>query len=278
MSGGSPQNHHKTHIGQFGEKQSRTGPIVLGVVVTLLAVGGFLWMNESSKKSVVTEMLVSAEKDAISTRPGQGGNLTLGDGSTAQLAPESRLVVVADFGKKYRAARASGGVALTIAEGNETPMEIRVGDNSVTGSSGTIAVRDYANEPETVIRVEGGDAQLQSRTSSRALSSGQTVIIDAEGSIRDASESEATVAMAWVDRRIILYDVTVADALKQFQRWYFLDIRLAADSLGERVVSIDAPLDSSRVAIIAIEDGANLRQVWNEKQMILEAVAPRRGR
>jgi ferric-dicitrate binding protein FerR (iron transport regulator) len=269
------------HIARVAEKRSWKGPLALGLVAAAIGVTAFWWIGKVSKESVVAQMLAAAEADAIATMGGQRGNLTLTDGSAVRLGAESRLVVVPEFGKKYRAARITGTAEVTVAPGVEVPLEVFVGDAVATLGAGVLTVRHYAEDPDlpgTILRVEGGDARVRAASGTRTLASGESVVLEPGGGLRDATAEEAEQAFSWTADELVLHDVSVGDALRHFRRWYGSDVGLADEALRERRVSVIAPLASLRMAITVLEEQAQLRFGWEETRMVLSDAATARRR
>lgn len=263
------------HIANVAAPRPWKAPLAIGVVAALAAVAAFWWMNQSSRDKVITQMLADAEVNAVATMPGQLGSLSLADGSAARLGAESRLVTVRDFGERYRTARVAGTGSFTIADGNEVPFEIRLGGAVVSAGSGVLSVRDYQDEPHAVVRIDGGEAEVSTAEAEREVAPGQAVVIARDGSIRDATAGETAQAFAWAEGRLLLNDVTASAAAMQLRRWYGMSVTIVDSGAVDRRLSMDVPLDSSQAAIDAIEEGADLRFGYRERQMVFE---DRRGR
>ena len=256
------------HIKHVGDRESLKVPMIVGGIGIIVVVGALLWMNRTSREAVVVEMLAAAEAEAITTRAGQLGSLALNDGSTARLGPESRLVVVPRFGREYRTLRLTGTGAFTVAPGNEVSFDAHLGDVVVTSEGGAISLRDYADDPFCVIRVEDGSARVRSPVETRSLTAGQSVVVDHDGTMRDATADEVAQAFAWTEGRLVLRDVPASMVASQLSRWFAMQVTIPDSSAAARRVSIDVPLESSQAAISAMERGANLRFVWEDNRMV----------
>lgn len=257
------------HISRVAEKRSWKGPVLLGTVAAAIGITAFVMIGKASRESVVTQMLAAAEQDAVTTRAGQLGSLSLGDGTGVRLGVESRLVVVPEFAKKYRTVRLGGSAAIAVAPGKEMPLELRMGDAIVQASGGGFAVRDYADEALRLVRADSGSVQVRVGDASRTLASGETVAIGRDGVVRDATADEVAQGFAWIDGRLMLRDVTVEAAVKQLWRWYGLALNIGDDALKSRTLALEAPLESSQAAIAALESGAALQFGWEEGKMML---------
>ncbi len=267
------------HIKHVADRPSRTGPIVAIALGAVVLVGAFYWMTRSSRESVITEMLAAAEKDAVTTRPGQLGSLSLADGSTARLGAESRLVVVPEFGRKYRTVRTSGTASFTVPPGNEVPFELRMGDivATVGNEGGTVSVSDFADEPHRIIRADAGEVRVRAGEESRTLASGSSVLIARDGTIREPTPGEVARAFGWTDGRLVLDNVPAGEAAKALLRWYAMQVGIPDSAVAARPVSMDVSLESSQAALSAIESGANAQFAWVDGKMVIREPQPARG-
>ena len=257
------------HIANVSAPRSFRTAIIVGTVGAVCLIGGYLWAEKASARAAVTQMLVATDATTVVTKPGQLGSLTLGDSSTVRLGAESKIVVVAKFGREYRAASASGSVAINVKEGNKQALEVRMGDVSVQASAGEFAVRDFADEPARYVTAKSDGIRVTVPTSDRTLKAGETVAIVRGGALRDATADEAAQAFSWLDGKLVLRDVTVGDARHELWRWYGIDVKIDS-SLFARRLSVDVPLESSQAAIAAFEGGGGLRFAWVDNRMTLQ--------
>lgn len=248
--------------------------LALGVVVL---AGAFWWMSQSSRESVITEMLAAAETNAVSTLAGQLGSLTLPDSSTARLGAESRLAIVPEFGRKYRTVRLTGAGSFTVAPGNEVPFDVRAGDAlavTVGSAGGTISVSDYADDPHAIVRADAGEARVRAGEGARTLASGAAILIARDGTLREPTADELAQAFAWTDGRFVARDMRVADIAARLWRWYGTRVSVPDSAVAARTLSMDVPLESSQAALNAIEEGANARFAWEGGKMVFRDRQP----
>lgn len=262
------------HIGSVGKERSLKAPLILGGVGLALAVVAMVWMNRASRDTVVAEMLAAAEADAITTRPGQLGSLELADGTSARLGAESRLVVVENFGRKYRTLTVAGSGNFTVPAG-ALPFEARLGDIAVsTGAAGgTLSVSDYADDEFRVVRSDAGEVRVRAPGGNRTLSTGQSVVITRDGVVRDATDEEVAEAFSWTEGRLVLRNVTVADVADGLWRWYGMQVAAPDSAVAARRLSVSVPLESSQQALAAVEGGANVRFLWEDDKMVFRDAA-----
>ncbi len=261
------------HIQTVTKRAAWKTPVIIAVVATVAALFGAQWMSKVSRADVINQMLGSAEAQQVNTRAGQLGSVTLADNSTARVGPETRLVIVDQFGKDYRTLTVSGSAAFAVASGNAQEFEARLGDLSVFSNGGSFTVRDYADELTRTVRADSGALRLVVAGSERRLAAGEAVTVDRAGVIAAADAAAAEQALAWASNRFVLREVSVGDAVARLWRWYGLDISVADTTAAARTVSLDVPLDSRQAAIAALEAAADLRFQWVDGKMTLQ---PRR--
>jgi ferric-dicitrate binding protein FerR (iron transport regulator) len=264
-----------SHIAHVGERRSWRTPAILITVAAAGLLGGYFWAARASERSVITQLLAAADAQVVTTRAGQLGAMTLADGSNAKLGADSRLVIVKGFGTEYRTAGATGAASIEVAGGKDRPLEVRLGEVSVTAASGALAVRDYPDEMLRYVRASAAGAEVAAPTGSRTLAEGQTVVVARDGTIRDATEAEVAEAFSWLDDKLVLRDVTVGTTLQQLWRWYGVDITVKDSAVLSRRLSLAVPLESSQAAISAVEGAAMLRFAWEQNKMTFRDAAPR---
>lgn len=259
------------HIQTAAQNAAWKTPVIVVAVATVVALATASWIGQKSRAQVINQMLGAAEAQQVNTRAGQLGSATLGDNSTARLGPESRMVVVEEFGSEYRTLSLSGTASFAVAAGNANAFEARLGDISVFSEGGIFSARDYADEMVRTVRADSGALRIVVNGTERRLSQGEAVSIDRSGAITDADAETADHALSWTANRLVLRDVSVADAAQALWRWYGMDVSVTAPEASARTISLDVPLDSRQAAIAALEGAAGLRFAYVEGRMTLQA-------
>jgi ferric-dicitrate binding protein FerR (iron transport regulator) len=77
--------------------------------------------------------------------------------------------------------------------------------------------------------------------------------------LREPTADELDVALGWTEGRLVLRQMPVRDALKHLQRWYALGLVVRDSTILDRPVAMNVSLDSSRTAIAALEQGADVK-------------------
>lgn len=258
------------HIHTVTQRAAWKTPAIIAVVATVVALASAWWFGQKSRADVINQMLGAAEARQVNTRAGQLGSTTLSDNSTVQLGPETRLVIVDRFGSDYRTLSVAGTASFSVASGNANAFEARIGDVSVFSDGGAFTVRDYADEMHRIVRADSGSLRVVVAGDERTLAQGSAVTIDRSGAMTDADAATAERELAWTAGRLVMRDVTAADAVQALWRWYGMDVTLTDSTTATRSVSLDVPLGSSQAALSAIEGAAQLRFQWVDGKMTLQ--------
>lgn len=137
-------------------------------------------------------------------------------------------------------------------------------------------MRDYGDETLRFVRADEGDIRVAAGKTERRVRAGESVTIDRSGAIADGDADVVGRELSWTDDRLILRNVTAAEAVARLWRWYGLDVTLTDSVAGARSLSIDVPLGASQAALAAIEGGAQVRFQWVDGKMTLQPVRARR--
>jgi ferric-dicitrate binding protein FerR (iron transport regulator) len=241
-----------------------------------VAFGGAYVMNQKSRADVINEMLGSADAKQITTRAGQLGSVTLADNSTARVGPETRLVIVDEFGADFRTLNVAGTAVFSVTSGNANEFEARIGEVSVFSKGGAFTVRDFADEAARLVRADTGSLRVVTSGGERTLAAGEVLAIDRAGAVTTPDAAIAAQELAWTANRLVIRDVNLGDAVERLWRWYGMDVTLADSSAALRNISLDVPLESSQAAIAAIEGAAGVRFQWVDGKMTFQSATARR--
>lgn len=255
------------HVGDLSKARSWRVPLII-LGVGAVAAGGLMWyLTHLGADRVVTRALGSSEARPIMSANGQTGRLTLNDSTKVLLAPGSKLIIPQLFNEQFRAVKVEGAAQFNVAPGNPLPFEIRVGNAAVIATGTTIAVRLYPNDPVAMVRVPEGTATLKVDKQVRPVTAGQTVIIEPNGTIREPTPAELALATNWTDRRVTM-SRKLRDVVAELNRWYGVEIKVPELKVLEKPASVDASLDSLRVAIAQVEKSADVEFAYVGQTMV----------
>ena len=260
------RHHAAEHVGDLSKPRSWKGPVIFGIVAAAIAGGAIWWVTRLGVDRAVTRALSSSEARTLQAPSGQTGNLTLDDSTKVTLAPGSKLIIPKLFPDQMRAVKIDGAARFVVAPGNAQPLEIRAGDAAIIATGTTIVVRAYPNDTTVTVHLREGQANLRVDKTEQAVTAGQTLVVG-HGKIRQASAVEVAEGTNWTDRRVTI-SRQLRDVVQEVNRWYGVDIKVPELKALDRPASVDAPLDSLRVAISQVERTADVQFGYEGQTMV----------
>jgi ferric-dicitrate binding protein FerR (iron transport regulator) len=260
------RHHAAEHVGDLSKARSWKLPVLFLIVVAALAGGAMWWLTRLGTDRAVTRALASSEARTLQASNGQTGNLTLEDSTKVTLAPGSKLIIPKQFGEQMRAVKIEGAARFAVAPGNPQPFEIRAGDAAIVATGTTVIVRAYPNDKLVTVNLREGQATLKLGKEETPMAAGQTMVVD-DHKARQASAGEVAEALNWTDRRVTM-SRQLRDVVAELNRWYGTEIGVPEIKAMDRPASVDAPLDSLRVAIAQVEKSANMTFGYEGQAMV----------
>jgi ferric-dicitrate binding protein FerR (iron transport regulator) len=227
------------------------------------------YLTQLGTDRAVTRALASSEARDLQAPPGQTGSTTLADSTKVTLAAGSKLTIPQEFNTTMRAVKIAGAARFVIAPGNPQPFEIRAGDAAVIATGTTIIARSYPNDRLVTIQLREGQATVKLGKEERPLTAGQGITVEDGKTMRDATPAEIAEASNWTERRITMAR-QLRDVVQELNRWYNVDIKVPELKALDRPASIDAPLDSMRVAVAQVEKSANVKFGYEGQVMVFK--------
>ena len=255
------------HVGDLSKPGSWRIPVLIGVVGAVIAGAAMWYFTQLGADRAVTRALASSEARPLNAANGQTGTLTLDDSTKVMLGAGSKLIIPKMFNEQMRAVKIEGAARFTVAPGNALPFEIRAGNAAIIATGTTITVRAYPNDPVVTVRVPEGTATVKVDKQERPLSTGQALVIESNGTMREPTPAELGVATNWTNRRVTVARKLV-DVVAELNRWYGTDIKVPELKAHDRPASVDAPLDSLRVAIAQVENSAGVTFGYEGQTMV----------
>ena len=260
------------HIAHVGE-----GPPIkriVGGAAVLLAIGAFFfWKVQSAGADFrVTRALADAQSHAIGTAANERARVTLEDGTQVTMAAEDSVTIPKAFNQEFRAVKLRGAARFQVASNPKLPFEVRAGTMQIVATGTTFTVSAYANEP-VVVTVQEGAVTATVGKDVRTVSSGAGLMLAVNGVLSEPTAAQRDEATTWVDGRFVIADRTVRASLPMFRRWFSMDLR-PEEKLLDRRVSMSSPIDSGLIAIAALEQAAQVKQIWVKSQMVLVDAPP----
>jgi ferric-dicitrate binding protein FerR (iron transport regulator) len=268
MSADAVRHDAAGHVAELAKGRSWKVPIAIGVAGAAVVLFGLWYVDRLGEEGAVTNALAASDARVHPSLTGQMAIVTLDDGTKVTLAPESKLIVPKLFGDNLRAVKIDGAATFEVAPGRKTPFEVRAGKAAIIATGTVITVRAYATDDAVIAFVKEGTASVKVGDATKAVASGQAVLVDKNATVRIPSPDELNEAISWNDRKLTIADRQLRFVLPQLQRWYGLDIKVPDLPLLDRTVSFQASLDSPREAISAVEKSAGVKFGYIDKTMV----------
>lgn len=270
------QSRHATavHVEQIATQSNWKTAVIIGVIAVVFAAGLIFALDRASAGAKVDAAFNSPDVRTLSTTPGQRGEVELRDGGSATLGPRSTLIIPPGYGEEFRAVKVEGAAQLRSGGGIAEPIEARLVAAPVVVTGTGFSVSAYPNAAEFMIRADAGDVQVRTDTGVIAVARGQAIVIGRTGEVRTPSATEVEEVLGWTAGQFVVVDRPLREALAAMRMAYGTDILAFDGSLLDRIVTVRAPLTSSKDAIEAMEATGNLSFGWDKEQMVFRDAAP----
>ena len=249
------------HVADLAKKRSWKVPIAIGIVAAALVAGGIWYVDRLGDEGAVTGALAAADARTHVATTAQLAKVTLDDGTQATLTPESKLIVPKQFGDLMRAVKLEGEATFTVVQGQRKPLEIRAGNTKTLVTGTVLTIRAFPSESSVVVALKDGTASVKVGDSTRVVGAGKALFVK-NTAMREATTPELEEATSWNEQTLTIANRQLRDVLPQLKRWYGLDIKVIDTPLLDRMVTIQAPLDSPKEAINAVQQSANVQFAW----------------
>ena len=275
------RHHAAEHVGDLSKPRSWKVPVIVGIAAAVLAGGAMWYLTQLGADRAVTRALNSSEARTIISQPGQTARLTLDDSTHVLLGAGSKLTIPKEYNTEIRAVKVEGAGRFNVAPGNPLPFEIRAGNAAIVATGTTITARAYPNDPFVIVQVDSGSATVKIDKAVHPLSAGQALLVEANGTTRTPNAGELALGTAWTNRRIVI-SRQLRDVVTELNRWLGTEMKVPELKALDTPATVDAPMDSMRVAIGQVEqstglefayEGANNVMVFRTKKADAKAKA-----
>jgi len=175
------------------------------------------------------------------TQTAQRATVTLDDGSTVVLAPESRVCFTLN-GMGRRSVDLVGEALFTVTQRPDHPFVVRTGAVSTRVLGTAFDVRRYAADTATLVTVLSGRVASGGSARPVVLTAGRIGRITDSTAVVSATPNPAH-AVLWTQGRLEFNDTPVPAMLATLGRWYGYEFRLADTTLATRYVSVGFKTD-----------------------------------
>jgi len=190
-----------------------------------------------------------ATSQLYGTARGQSGVVTLADGSTIVLAPETKIRYTVDR-NGARIVDLIGEALFTVATQTHHPFVVRTGAVNTRVLGTTFDVRRYLDERATQVTVIAGRVSI-GRTRQTVLNAGMLALAT-DSAVMTSVVSDANEITDWVNGRLVFQNAPVSEVLSAVRHWYGVDITLADSTLAYQRLTTELDVHRSRSDLIAI--------------------------
>jgi transmembrane sensor len=231
--------------------------IVAAAAAVVLAAGAVVRLGIVAHAPGVTRSPVVAARE-FTTRRAQLAQVRLSDGSTVDLAPESRLTVPANYGSARRDVTIDGEGFFAAVHDARLPFIVHSGSAVVHDIGTKFVVRHYAGDSLVRVVVSEGSVRLRGKGAAEAsgpvLARGDLGRVNYSGAVAISHGVELDRYIGWTSGRLTFSDAPLGDALEQLGRWYDVRFVLGDSALTKRRITMSVPTTS----IDALLDGIGL--------------------
>ena len=248
--------------------------IAVGVLLLIGAAYGAYYVTQRGTHDLAASSYSLPDAKSVAVTPGQRGNLPLGPGDTVAIGSDTKIVEGGDYGTKVRAVKVDGSASFHVANG--VHFEVTAKNTSIVATGGTFGVRDYADDPSVIVRVKEGEVKVDAGKEARTLAAGQAIVVAKDGTMSDATADAVDQAFSWTDGKLVFVNAPLKVVMSEMARWYNVPVTAKDTSLYSRPVTMSVELTSSKDAIAALEQSANVKFVYDkDSKPTLEDAPPK---
>lgn len=173
----------------------------------------------------------SDEWYTYSTPYGQRASLTLSDGTEISLNVGSQVQIASDYSNGNHTIRLEGEAQFAVQHNTRNPLNI-ITASAVTRVLGTtFVVRQYENDTTVTVAVIDGKVSVQDAV----VTAGEQIVMQPSGAHFVTAVTSGS--SSFINGVLTIENIPLSQAIKQLNRWYDIDIRLAAIELGSRRIT-----------------------------------------
>jgi ferric-dicitrate binding protein FerR (iron transport regulator) len=203
---------------------------------------------------------VSPRTDArtYATATGQQAVVTLDDGTSVTLAPQSTLRITR-FDTHGRSVDLTGEAYFDVAHVDGAPFVVRTGvvETRVLGT--TFFVRRYPQDRAAQVTVTTGKVAVSTRGHQPAVTlTAGDIAAATDSSVVARNDPDAVRETGWLDGRLVFHDAPTPDVLQALHRWYGYEFRFADTTLAQRSLTVVISTRSSAEALGTLKTYLNV--------------------
>lgn len=222
-------------------QRPRRGMALRAAAVIIAAAGALVWWRAVTSRAPGAERQLAtgpAAAGQIVTGIGEVDSVRLADGTRAVLGPRSTLTIPADYGTRSRALELRGEGYFDVRHDPSRPFIVRTAAGALADVGTQFAVQS-SDSAELRVAVLDGVVAVQPAHAGRAdtLRAHDRGVLSANGVLLVERGTAGPEDVAWMGRRIVLRDASVAVVGAELARWYGLDLRVADSTLRDRRIT-----------------------------------------
>ena len=237
--------------------------IAVGVLLLVGAAYGAYYVTTKGTHDLAASSYTLPDAKNVAVTPGQRGNLPLGPGDTIAIGSDTKIVEGGDYGTKVRAVKVDGSASFNVSNG--VHFEVTAKNVSIvpTGAA-TFAVRDYADDPAVMVRVKEGEVKVDAGKEARTVAAGKALAVTKDGTMSEPAADAVDQAFSWTDGKLTFTNAPLKVVMSEMARWYNVPVTAKDTSLYSRPVTMSVELQSSKDAIAALEQSANVKFTYDK--------------
>lgn len=163
--------------------------------------------------------------NTMTTPKGRQFQLQLPDGSKVWMNAESSLRYPTAFIGKERKVEVTGEVYFEVMRNSKMPFLVKVNDNTEVEVLGTqFNINSYLNETNVKTTLLEGSVQIFNGDKKSFLKPGEQAQVNSEKQIKIVRDVDIEKVMAWKNGVFNFQDVSLAEVMRQLERWYDIEV------------------------------------------------------
>lgn len=237
--------------------------IAVGVLLLIGAAYGAYYVTQRGTHDLAASSYSLPDAKSVAVTPGQRGNLPLGPGDTVAIGSDTKIIEGGDYGSKVRAVKVDGSASFNVSAGVHFEVTAKNADIVPTAAA-MFGVRDYGDDAAVIVRVKEGEVKVEAGKESRTLAAGKAIAVAKDGTMSEPTADAVDEAFSWTDGKLTFANAPLKVVMGEMARWYNLPVTTKDSSLYSRPVTMSVELKSSKDAIAALEQSANVKFTYDK--------------
>ncbi|MBW7932776.1 MAG: hypothetical protein H3C62_04020 [Gemmatimonadaceae bacterium] len=240
--------------------KKRTGFYAFVVILLAAAAAIPLWyFSKGAEGTKAQQLLNKDDAKAMRSNDGQRGTVTMEDSVVVRLGSATTVKYTKSYPLDARGMQIIG-VAAIKAPKLDTPLLVKVGNVWVYANDAEFIGRSFLEDSNNaMLKVLSGSVDVHFGQDVKPLAAGSTMLVLSNGTFMDLDEARAKLMFDWIDGSFVSENQPLRKVLSEIKKWYALNLSSKDSSFFDRPVSMVVPMDSVKLAIKALEEGAAVK-------------------